>query len=511
MMYARGPVVVEKEPNDRPDAPQSLPGPCEVAGKIDKRDDRDWYQFPMKKGEVYTIEVFGDRIGSPADFYFAVKPADPKAGLMGENDDNAEMLHPTEFYTRNSDPQPFRLEAKADGQFLVMVSSRDAGTEYGPRHLYRLRITPEKPDFRLIVMPSTSDRAEGVVARTDGQESFDVFIWRLDGFNSAIELSAEGLPAGVTCPKQTIGPGQKMAALVLNVAKDAAASVTVFTVKGTAQVNGQTLVREGRPATITWSVPPGQNIPTLCRLDRQLGPGRARQGAVPRHAERVDPGRQAGRQDQAELPDRSAVARVQGADCTAGAHDHQQSTGDSRRGVQQQSAAEHSRRQDRGGRGLAVSNQAVPGVYSLVFRCSAAHQYEKVPKGPKVNTGLLQPSLPITLTILPVSLGTLQASMPNANLRPGATGEIVVKVTRTHGYAGEYKLKLILPPGAKGVSAADSVIPAGKDEAKIAVQVAADAKPGSTVQNLVVQAVALFDAKTPITSETKFNGINIVK
>ena len=115
------------------------------------------------------------------------------------------------------------------------------------------------------------------------------------------------------------------------------------------------------------------------------------------------------------------------------------------------------------------------------------------------------------VTVVPISLGTLQVSMPNANLKPGATGEIVVKVTRTFGYSGEYKLKLILPPGTKGVSAADTVIPAGKDEAKIAVQVAADAKPGSNVQNLVVQAVALFDAKTPITSETKFNGINIVK
>src|SRR5262249_32231194 len=150
------------------------------------------------------------------------------------------------------------LEAKEDGKFLIMVSSRDAGTEYGPRHLYRLRITPEKPDFRLIVMPSTTNRAEGVVARADGQESFDVFVWRQDSFNGPIDLTAEGLPAGVTCLPQKIGPAQKMTTLVVSVAANAAPAVTAFTLKGTATINGQAVVREARPATISWSVQPGQ-------------------------------------------------------------------------------------------------------------------------------------------------------------------------------------------------------------------------------------------------------------
>ena len=122
-----------------------------------------------------------------------------------------------------------------------------------------------------------------------------------------------------------------------------------------------------------------------------------------------------------------------------------------------------------------------------------------------------EPSVPITLTVVPTSLGSLQVSLPNPNLKPGATGEIVVKVTRLFAYAGEFKLKLILPMGVTGITAADSVIPAGKDEGKIVVKVAADAKPGTNLQNLVVQATAMFDAKTPIATEAKFNGINIVK
>ena len=43
----------------------------------------------------------------------------------------------------------------------------------------------------------------------------------------------------------------------------------------------------------------------------------------------------------------------------------------------------------------------------------------------------------------------------------------------------------------------------------VTVTVAGDVKPGA-LQNLVAQATAMFDAKTPIVSETKFN-LNVVK
>ena len=105
--------------------------------------------------------------------------------------------------------------------------------------------------------------------RADGSQLFDVFIWRSDNFTAPITLSAEGLPAGVTCPPQAIAPTQKHAALVFSAAATAAPAVAAVTVKGTATVAGQPLVREARSATISWSVQPGQNVPTISRLDRQ--------------------------------------------------------------------------------------------------------------------------------------------------------------------------------------------------------------------------------------------------
>ncbi|MED5417750.1 MAG: hypothetical protein VYA27_03570, partial [Verrucomicrobiota bacterium] len=63
-----------------------------------------------------------------------------------------------------------------------------------------------------------------------------VFAMRRHGFSEAIVLTAEGLPAGVTCPPVTIPAGKEVADLV---------------VKGTAG----DLVREARSGASPWSVP----------------------------------------------------------------------------------------------------------------------------------------------------------------------------------------------------------------------------------------------------------------
>jgi hypothetical protein len=151
-----------------------------------------------------------------------------------------------------------------------------------------------------------------------------------------------------------------------------------------------------------------------------------------------------------------------------------------------------------------------PGTYSIVLRGTAQFQFEKAPKAQKVNTGLVQPSAPIFVTVIPAQMGAFTPSMANPNIKVGASGELVVKVTRLNGYTGEYKLKLVLPANVKGITVADAVIPAGKDECKFVVQVAADAAPGN-IQGLVIQTSAMFDEKTPVTQEVKFQGFNVVK
>src|SRR5262249_53561220 len=62
LTFAKAPVILEAEPNDTPATAQEVTLPCEIAGRIDKKADRDWYVFSARKGDVYSIEVYGDRL-----------------------------------------------------------------------------------------------------------------------------------------------------------------------------------------------------------------------------------------------------------------------------------------------------------------------------------------------------------------------------------------------------------------------------------------------------------------
>ena len=76
------------------------------------------------------------------------------------------------------------------------------------------------------------------------------------------------MPPGATCLPQVVGPGLRQATLVVSATPDAAAWTGEIKVKGTATIDGRQVVREARPATITWPAP--DNVPAVGRLDRSL-------------------------------------------------------------------------------------------------------------------------------------------------------------------------------------------------------------------------------------------------
>src|SRR5262249_15919512 len=54
LFFAQASVVLEHPANDTQETAQQIAVPCEVAGRIEKRRDRDWYAFTVKKGDVYS-------------------------------------------------------------------------------------------------------------------------------------------------------------------------------------------------------------------------------------------------------------------------------------------------------------------------------------------------------------------------------------------------------------------------------------------------------------------------
>jgi hypothetical protein len=63
--------------------------------------------------------------------------------------------------------------------------------------------------------------------------------------------------------------------------------------------------------------------------------------------------------------------------------------------------------------------------------------------------------------------------------------------------------------GVTGVTADEVTIPAGKDEVKLVVKVAADAKPGA-VTGALLTVTATYAGKYPVVTETKIN-FNVAK
>src|SRR5262249_59291879 len=89
-------------------------------------------------------------------------------GLMAQNviaSGSTPVPVPNQFFARGEDPPRYQFRVPADGTYLLQVSSRDADTDASPRHLYRVRITPEQPDFRLVLMPPSLTAPDACLVR----------------------------------------------------------------------------------------------------------------------------------------------------------------------------------------------------------------------------------------------------------------------------------------------------------------------------------------------------------
>lgn len=500
-----------------PATAEAIPAPCEVAGFLSHRGDADWYSFEAKKGEQLQVEVLAERIGTAADFFLSVRDGkDPKKDLSGELDDDPDSLHPNGFYTRNADPPAYKFTAPESGKYLVMVGCRESLS--GPRTAYLLRISPARPDFRAIVMPYSRHYQTGSSGWQGGVQAFDVLIHRIDGYAGSVTVTAEGLPPGVTAKPITVGPNTRWGILVLNIARDAAAFTGPITVKAEGPgVNGAKLLREVRPATVTWGVnTQQQNVPVISRLDQSLVLAVRPEKAL----FEVNPDTAAatikvnGKEEKLQLPltvkqgeklsvpvkvswtssDKQPV--VLSAEPTA--------PNPQANPVVAQFPMQPTKEKPEAIVNIDVKTNAAPGIYSITLKGVAQVPYAKDPMAKqKPNIPAEAFANPIEVTVLPTTLAKLiVGNLPGNTLKLGKTGELTIKVDRQYDYAGEYTISLELPKGVSGVTAKEVTIPAGKNEVTLVLGTTNDAKPGA-VSNAIVKITGKYDGKHPITQEAK--------
>lgn len=271
---ATAPPVPEQEPNNAAANAQKLSPPCEVMGQFYPIGDHDWFTFDAKKGDSYVIEVVSQRLGESTDPYLVVeqvtidKDGKEQVKELQQADDNPLNSGVFDYDTLHDDPS-FRFTAPDDGKYRILVRDLYSSARGDPRFVYRLAIRPEQPDFRLVALPAfpgaLPQQPQSFVwspnLRKGGSDQIQVVAFRRDGFDGEIVVTVEGLPAGVTAPPVTIGPGRNSASLIISAADGAAATVSPIRIVGKVKIGTADVTRQARAACIVLAGQPGQFNP----------------------------------------------------------------------------------------------------------------------------------------------------------------------------------------------------------------------------------------------------------
>ena len=248
--------------------------PCEVAGQFFPAGDVDTFSFDAKKGEVWRLEIFSHRLGLPTSPFLLVEREGAAAQEVYAADADAGSPR---FSTRHDDPA-MRLEVKEDGTYRVQVRDLFGAARRDPRNIYRLAIRAEAPDFRLAAVseppPDKKDvRAaapQAALLRAGGTTALRVIALRRDDFADAIELCAEGLPAGVKCVPTKILAGKASGYLLLTADEKVARWIGPIRIVGKARVNGAEVVHEARGGAVVWNGPDFAAEAIRARLTQEL-------------------------------------------------------------------------------------------------------------------------------------------------------------------------------------------------------------------------------------------------
>ena len=269
------PGLRETEPNNELDSAEKISLPCDIGGTFFPAADVDTYQFTGKKGETWWVEVASERMGYPTDPFVLVQ-------AVIEKDGGTQVIDVAELYDIESplkissngysyDGPPYnigspdvlgKIELKEDGLYRLQVRDLFGGTRNEPSNEYRLIVRKAKPDFALAAWAvhmtlRNGDRAalsKPMALRAGDATVLEVLAVRRDGFDGAINLKMEGLPAGVHATGLVIPAGKSVGHIVVRADADVKPAYSLATITGAATIGEEVVSRPCRLATMKWPV-----------------------------------------------------------------------------------------------------------------------------------------------------------------------------------------------------------------------------------------------------------------
>ena len=212
------PQYLEQEPNTKPEEANRVDLSQDLNGRLETRGDIDRFVFAGKKDQALVFTGIARTQGSPADLNLKLLNKD--GGQIAQVDDTG------------TSEGVLVAKIPADGDYTLVIE--DIAKRGGSNFSYRIAISPAAQPFTLAVSSDTANVPVG------GAIALTVTAAR-NGYNGPIELSVQGMPAGMTASRSVIGAGRNDAALTVHAAPDQAAAV----------LHGLKVVGTGGDAAIT--------------------------------------------------------------------------------------------------------------------------------------------------------------------------------------------------------------------------------------------------------------------
>lgn len=245
LMYADGPVSLDREPNDTREQPQPVSLPLTLSGRFDAPRDGDWFEFTPNEQGRYAIQAYSERIAGQADPYVVV--VDEKGNRLAEIDDFGHRMNAFDGHLR--DPVG-SVDLQAGQKYRLLVQDRYG--RGGARYQYVLTVHRARPDFHVAAIHGTNPAPSGINLWRGGATWLDLIIHRDDGHGEPITVTAEGLPPGMHAAELKI-PSDTRASMVLWADADAPLWNGNIKLFATGKSNDATLRHDVRPYTRVWN------------------------------------------------------------------------------------------------------------------------------------------------------------------------------------------------------------------------------------------------------------------
>lgn len=464
---------LEQEPNNELDKATPATLGENLNGRLDNAGDVDHFRFAAKKGQRFNFTAVTRDQGSPADLYLRLLSAEGKQ-LAAVDDTGTEDA-------------VIKYTFPADGDYII--AAEDLHGRGGSAFVYRVKAEEQSPGFRL------SAKADHASVPAGGTLTVSVLVTRT-GYNGVIELTAAGLPTGITMPRTLIGPGQKGTVVTFTgAANTKPGSFANVKLVGVGKLKDKTY---RSTASIETALQASLNAATFS--PPQLSDDFAVAAApAAQYSLRVEPPRVTFGRD---LTAKVKVIATRSKDfneaitlAVANLDDGSKKPPSSLPG------------------GVTAAVKPIPAGKNEVEIVLTANSKAPLSEFTSVFTGTLKkgkashaavtPAFGVTLT---TTLG-ITLDVGDGKLNPGETLKAKVSLTRNPAFAAPVAVTFQNLP--KGVTAAKATIPGDKSEAEIVLTAAKDAAP-ATVKNLIAEGNATI-GKVKFNAKSRPRSLTVAK